>query len=286
MRGTRPTVSAVITAFDRPEFLEAAIKSALAQTYPVIEVIVIDDCSPTDLAPVVAAFDGAVQYERLEANSGANFARNRGISRATGELVAFLDDDDIWLPEKVEQQIAAMGPDAEACLCGFGFIGESTVRLQPIQEVTQDILRQGNLICGTSGLVARRPALLEELFDENLPNAQDWDMYVRLVCRKPIPYISAALFERRYGSHDSISLDQANETPLALARRASAIEKHREWLGEKHYRRSVANNLLKYFSRRKHKGAMLLFAVRRAGFAATFRVLYRKYFHLQYRLKL
>ena len=108
------------------------------------EVIVIDDCSPTDLAPVVADFDGTVQYERLKANSGANVARNRGISLAAGDLVAFLDDDDIWMPEKLEQQIAEMGSDAEACLCGFGFIGESKERLQPIHTVTQDILRQGN----------------------------------------------------------------------------------------------------------------------------------------------
>ncbi len=286
MRGTRPTVSAVITAYDRPGFLETAIKSALAQTYPVLEVIVIDDCSPTDLAPVVAGFDGTVQYERLKANSGANVARNRGISLAAGDLVAFLDDDDIWIPEKLEQQIAEMGSDAEACLCGFGYIGESKERLQPIHTVTQDILRQGNQICGTSGLVARRLALLEEPFDEDLPNAQDWDMYVRLVRRKPIPYIPAALFERRYGSHDSITLAQANETPLALARRASAIEKHRAWLGEKHYRRLIANNSLKYISSRKYKGAFLLLAVRRAGFAATLRVLYCKLFNLQYRLKL
>jgi GalNAc5-diNAcBac-PP-undecaprenol beta-1,3-glucosyltransferase len=286
MRGTRPTVSAVITAYDRPDFLETAIKSALAQTYPVLEVIVIDDCSPTDLAPVVADFDGVVQYERLKANSGANVARNRGISLAAGDLVAFLDDDDIWMPEKLEQQIAKMGSDAEACLCGFGFIGESKERLQPIHTVTQDILRQGNQICGTSGLIARRLALLEELFDEDLPNAQDWDMYVRLVRRKPIPYIPAAIFERRYGSHDSITLAQANETPLELARRASAIEKHRAWLGEKHYQRLIASNLLKYISSRKYKGAFLLLAVRRAGFTATLRVLYRKLFKLQYRLKL
>lgn len=276
MHQTRPTVSVVITAYDRPDFLATAISSALAQSHPPHQVFVIDDCSPTNLLPAIAAFGDAIIYERLAENRGANHARNRGIALATGEFVAFLDDDDLWEPDKIEKQIAAMRPGDEACLCGFGFDDRPKINFQPIQAVTEDILRLGNLICGTTGLIAQRSTLLEEPFDEDLPNAQDWDIYVRLARRRPIAYVPAPLFKRRYGSHDSITLAQVNDTPLDLERRASAIKKHRAWLGEHHYRRLLAANFLKYISHRRSKLKFIVYAIKRAGLAATLRTLCRR----------
>jgi len=280
----RPSVSVVISAYDRPAFLKDAIQSALDQTISPHQVIVVDDCSPADLAPVAAEFGAAVLYERLSVNGGANRARNRGVELATGDIVAFLDDDDVWLPEKLARQTAAMEGGAEASLCGFDFFDRPTIRVQEIAAVTEDVLRQGNRICGTSGLVARRSALLEEPFDEALPNAQDWDIFVRLARRRPIPYVAAPLFRRRVGSHASITMAQESESLGEMERRTAAIEKHRLWLGRKQYQRRLASHYLRYFSSRKGKAQFLLHALRRAGVVATGHVLCRKLFGVHDRL--
>lgn len=101
-------VSAVIPAYRRPEAVKAAIASALAQTHPIHEVIVVDDASG-DATPeaVRGVGDPRVRLIALETNVGQSAATNIGIDAATGDIVALLDSDDVWLPEKIERQLAA-----------------------------------------------------------------------------------------------------------------------------------------------------------------------------------
>ena len=98
-----PLVSVVLPTYDRPALVRKAVASVGAQTYPNVELLVVDDCSPT---PVEQALEGlslgpsiAVRVLRHEENRGGNAARNTGIRVAAGEYVAFLDDDDRWHPE-------------------------------------------------------------------------------------------------------------------------------------------------------------------------------------------
>jgi len=106
---TRPvTVSVVIPTHDRGRVVVEAIESALAQTHPPLEVIVVDDGSTDDTAERVGRLrDARVRYLRRP-HAGVSAARNAGIAAATGDLVAFLDSDDLWKPDKVEAEIAAL----------------------------------------------------------------------------------------------------------------------------------------------------------------------------------
>jgi len=263
------SVSGIITAYDRPEFLARAIESALAQTRLLTELIVVDDGSPSDLASVVAAFGERVSYVRMAENRGANAARNLGVATARGEVVAFLDDDDEWQPEKLEYQLRSLTSDHEASICGWYDSDRRKHHVQAIDRITEDMLRRSNPFCGTSGLVVRRPTLLEVPFDEQLLQGQDWDLYVRLAKRHPIAYVPKALVFRRYGDHHGITLSARNRTPEELMRRALDVHKHRAWLGEWHYRKRLAGRLLGYIGQRSNKHRFVLHAIHHAGLVAT-----------------
>src|SRR6185503_2024667 len=98
-------VSAVIPAYQAAAFLADAVESVLAQTEPVGEIVVVDDGSTDGTAAVAASFGDRVRYVRQE-NQGVAAARNRGVAEARGRLVAFLDADDTWEPEKTARQLA------------------------------------------------------------------------------------------------------------------------------------------------------------------------------------
>src|SRR5438105_4680193 len=114
---SEPTVSAVIPVHNGQRYLGEAISSVLAQAHAVIECLVIDDGSTDATGEVAAGFGEPVRYVR-QPRAGVSVARNRGAELAGGELVAFLDHDDAWLPRKLELQIAALrARQAELALC-------------------------------------------------------------------------------------------------------------------------------------------------------------------------
>ena len=100
-------ISVIIPTYNRASLLPRALDSVLRQTWEDLEVIVVDDASRDDTPQVMAACtDPRVRYIRLEKNSGACVARNTGVAQARGEWIAFQDSDDLWLPEKLEKQMA------------------------------------------------------------------------------------------------------------------------------------------------------------------------------------
>ena len=263
-----PTVTCIINAYDRPELLRGAIASALAQTRPLHEIIVVDDHSPRDLAPIVAAFGERVRHLRLPENRGLTAARNAGVAAATGDVVAFLDDDDEWLPEKVERQLDALTKGYEACLCGWQRMGDDYFRIWNINEITEDMLRLGNPYCGGSAVMAWRDVLLAQPFDPLISQGEDWDMYVRLAQRQPLAYVPHPLFLYRVADH-SMTRSARKETPEQRLRRAAALNKHRRWLGERYYQDRLANLLLNSFSMLPVKHEYLKFSLQHAGLRAT-----------------
>ena len=273
-----PSVSVVIPAYNRPDYLAVAVESALAQTVRPIEVIVIDDCSSVDLWPAVSGFGNAVRYGRLENGRGACFARNRGISLATGDVVGFLDDDDAWMPEKTERQLAALTQGAEAAVCGYNILHDpGRLYVQSIERVDEDLLRLGNHFCGSSGLIAWRSVLLETWWDDELPNGQDWDIFIRLAKRAPLAYVAEPLFRFRREGQQSIVSTSIEQSPEDLLRTALVAEKHRAWLGEPNYRLRLAVYLLRFLGRRRSKLPFVWHAIKRAGVVPTLHVLYRKF---------
>lgn len=103
-------VSIIMPSYNTAKFISETIKSVLAQTYTDWELIIVDDCSTDNTDEVVESFlpDNRIKYIKNEKNSGAAFSRNRALCEAKGKWIAFLDSDDVWLPEKLEKQIAFM----------------------------------------------------------------------------------------------------------------------------------------------------------------------------------
>ena len=104
----KPLVSTVIPTYNRPSLVVGSVKSALNQTHPNMEVIVVMDGPDDSTRTALEAFaDARIQIVTLPQHQGACGARNAGVQAAKGEWVAFLDDDDVWLPRKIELQLAA-----------------------------------------------------------------------------------------------------------------------------------------------------------------------------------
>jgi glycosyltransferase involved in cell wall biosynthesis len=100
-----PRVSVIIPTHNRPDRLPRAVASVLNQTFRDVEIVIVDDASADDAAEVVARQDPRIRYVRHGSPKGACGARNTGIRLARGEFVGFLDDDDEWLPEKLQRQV-------------------------------------------------------------------------------------------------------------------------------------------------------------------------------------
>lgn len=112
-----PTISVVIPCYNGAKYLRETLESALAQTHPPLEVLVVDDGSTDDSAVIAESFGPPVRVIR-QPNQGESVARNRGIEESQGEWVALLDADDLWLPHKLESQLAAVFPDSTATCTG------------------------------------------------------------------------------------------------------------------------------------------------------------------------
>ena len=112
-------VSVIIPTHDRPEWLRSSISSVLQQTFQDLEVIVIDDASTVPVDDVIGSFhDTRIHYMRLEKSQGVAAARNVGLKHSQGKYIAFLDDDDSWLPPKLAKQVGLLdrSPSDYGCL--------------------------------------------------------------------------------------------------------------------------------------------------------------------------
>jgi glycosyltransferase involved in cell wall biosynthesis len=111
-----PAVSCIVTAWNDERYLGDAIESILAQDYPDFEVLVVDDGSTDGTADVVLGFGHRVRYV-YQSNAGCSAARNTGIRETAGEFIAFLDADDLWVPQKLQSQVAAFQSRADLDAC-------------------------------------------------------------------------------------------------------------------------------------------------------------------------
>lgn len=213
----RPLVSVVIPTHDRPDLLERAIRSVLEQTYTELELIVVDDASPEPVSLNEIVDRDAIadaRCIRLEDNRGGAGARNAGVAAASGEYVAFLDDDDEWLPEKVERQVERFEATDDVGLIYTAVIqrhepgGIEDVHFNPVPD---DHLR-GLLVkqyVGTLSSVMVRPAVFDRVggFHEDLPCWHDWAFYVRVARRYVFDAVNEPLVRQYVGDHDQLSDD-------------------------------------------------------------------------------
>lgn len=197
--------SVVIPTYNYGRFIGEALRSVFAQTLSPVEVIVVDDGSTDETAEAVAEFGERVRYIRQE-NAGVCAARNRGVAESSGDLIAFLDADDIWEPTKLEKQAAKFAdPEVGLVHCGMREFDSDTGETLGIKldggegEVWQAMLlwKTGAVIAPGCVMVRRRS--IEEVggFDTRLTNGEDWEFCFRIARRYKVGFVPELLLNRR-----------------------------------------------------------------------------------------
>ncbi len=186
-----PAVSVIVPTYNHQEYVLATLESVFAQTFTDYEVIVVNDGSPDGTAERLRPLADAGRIHYVEqANAGQAAARNRGLAEASGEFIAFLDDDDLWPPDKLAWQVEALRADPGVCLIA----GSARVFQHDDQEIchwnreagdlTLERLCESNPMTSPGQTLIRRPALAAVGgLREAVWGADDWDLYFRLARR-------------------------------------------------------------------------------------------------------
>lgn len=181
----KPLVSIVIPCFNGARYLGDAIRSALAQTYSPLEIIVLDDGSTDNSEEVVRAFGAKVLYEK-QSHRGVSAARNRGLALAKGEAVAYLDADDCFYPEKVEKQVELFkeNPKLGVVYSGWKLVrdGDFVVMFTKIPDTNHrlvDELATHTLFASSSPMITRRAMQKVGGFDESMTHCEDREYWFR-----------------------------------------------------------------------------------------------------------
>jgi len=241
MAASAPTVSVVIPTYDRPTYLSRAAASVDAQTFDDVELVVVDDSSEPPVRSVLEDLPlesiAAVTYLRHETNRGANAARNTGIEAASGEFVAFLDDDDWWERTKVERQVERFreaDPDVGVVYTGTRYLnaddGTSLVTIPHLEgRVTREVLTGGQIEEFSAAMV--RASAIEDagLPDERFPSWQDREWYLRLSRHCAFAVVPEPLTVRQMGHGGQISDDYERKRDVSYP---LFLERHRPLAAE------------------------------------------------------
>ncbi|MGD8367122.1 MAG: glycosyltransferase [Desulfobacterales bacterium] len=220
------SVSVVLPVHNRRRWIEEAVESVAAQTLTDFELIAVDDGSTDGTGEILSRYESRLRLIRQE-NRGVSAARNRGVAEARGRWIAFIDSDDLWRPEKLALQTAFFQnrPDARICQTEEIWV-RNGIRVNPgrrHQKPSGDIFIPSLSLCLVSpSAVMMEKALFEEIggFDESLPAAEDYDLWLRISARHPVHLIEEPLVVKR-GGH----ADQLSRTPGIDRYRIRALEK-------------------------------------------------------------
>lgn len=211
------SVATVIPVRNRAKFIERALNSVASQTHPSDEIIVVDDASTDETPAMVQNFaekNPNLKLIRLKNNVGAAEARNIGIRAATSSLIAFLDSDDFWYPEKTAKQVELFQSDPSIIAVFTGSLviyPDRSFSHVPTPEVTLADLFYSNKLSTTSSAMVSRETL-EKVggFDPHLPSCQDWDLFLRLAEVGRICVVQEDLIEFLNHEEDRISRNKAS----------------------------------------------------------------------------
>ena len=205
-------VSVVIPTYNSGPLLVEAVSSVLAQTAPPDEVIVVDDGSTDDTADRMAAFGPRVKFIRKE-NGGVSTARNLGMAKAIGDIIAFLDADDVWHPKKLEIQLAKLVARPDLGMLGTETYLWPAARHPPIDPSIPLTVRVSPLAdlavknaFVTSTVLVRREVLRKVgEFDTDQFGTEDYDLWLRIAQHVPVANIPVALTGYRIATPGSLS---------------------------------------------------------------------------------
>ena len=207
-----PEVSVIIPTFNRSEKVVRAVSSVLNQSFQDFEIILVDDGSTDNTHEALSKYMSAIHYIKQPKNMGVSASRNRGIRSSVSPWIAFLDSDDYWLKEKlsVQMEFVDQNPHTVACQTEEIWIKNGR-RVNPKKrhrKPSGNIYAQSLKLClvSPSSVIIKR-SLFEDvgLFDETLPAAEDFDLWLRISCRHPIFLIDKGLVVKEGGHEDQLS---------------------------------------------------------------------------------
>jgi glycosyltransferase involved in cell wall biosynthesis len=226
----KPTVSVIIPSYNCARFVTAAVDSVLAQTSPPEEVIVIDDGSTDDTRQLLAPYQDRIRYIH-QTNAGISCARNRGIRESSGTLIAFIDADDRWLPQKLALQLECMEANPAVDLVHTEILywddrtGELALVPQERERFTGQCYREFFWHCRvlTSSVLLTRRCLDDVgTFDKSIPGgyAEDLDLFLRISRKYSLAFVAEPLVHyRRHGTNATLNSPRMAESAFYVFER-------------------------------------------------------------------
>ena len=206
-----PSVSVIIPAYNRGWILKETIDSVLAQDFTNFELIVVNDGSTDNTQDILNSYKEDIIVLQQN-NKGVSAARNMGIASASGQLISFLDSDDLWLPKKLSIQVDFFNANPDALICQTEEIWvKDGIRVnhgKRHKKLSGNIFEPSLYLCLVSpSAVMIKCSLFEKagMFDETLPACEDYDMWLRVSCRYPVYLIGIPLIIKRGGHSDQLS---------------------------------------------------------------------------------
>jgi glycosyltransferase involved in cell wall biosynthesis len=236
------------------------LRSALSQRDVELEVFVVDDGSTDETSKVIANLDEPrVRLIRREDSGGVSAARNQGAAEAAGEWLAFLDDDDVWAPDKLARQLAASRTAMRTWAYTGWVVVDETLHVMggepppPPESVAKLLYRRNAIPTGGSNVIVRRDAFDHAGgFDPHLTNGEDWEMWIRLADQGLPGWVPEPLMAYRiHPANASLDVGAVWSTVDFIERRhgtridRGSIER---WLAESHFRTGQRAEAFKYLA--------------------------------------
>ncbi|MDT3778182.1 glycosyltransferase family 2 protein [Nitrospira sp. MA-1] len=213
-------VSIITPVFNGSEFLEATIDSVISQTYGEWEMLLVDDVSTDNSWDVIQSFvekDARIKGWRLPSNSGAAKARNFAIKQATGRFIAFLDDDDLWLPEKLQKQVEfSLANSAVITHTNYEYMDASGKRLGKVIRAHKDVTYQEMLTCNYIGCLTAMydtDKIGSKIYMPDISKRQDYALWLNILRRG----------HHAYGLNEMLALYRTGGNSLSKNKLSSAM---------------------------------------------------------------
>ncbi len=239
-----PLVSVIIPTYNCAKYIGRAIQSVINQHYRSFEIIVVDDGSMDDTSHVIGKLGDDIKYI-YQKNQGPSAARNTGIRNANGGLIAFLDADDEWLPEKLAFQVEAIQENARIGIVSaqYGNVNDTVEQSRAGSHPHQcnflsfnQLYVKNSLL--TSSLLIRRECFDKVgLFDNSLKFGEDWEMWLRIANNYKICILSDILCKYQRNRQGSITSSYSTKN---MRDWLAIIERYKEYSSNIHYRKSLS----------------------------------------------
>lgn len=186
----RPLVSIIMPNYNGVDFLEKSITSVINQTYTHWQLVIVDDKSTDSSIKLIEEFKDSriLRPIELEKNMGAAVTRNTGIKAANGKFIAFLDNDDFWVPEKLEKQLKFMVDNNYLfTYTDYMRLSEGNeIQIKCINKVTQQGLLKNNYILTST--VMYNAGVLGKIYMQNIRKRQDWSLFINIIKKSKTAY--------------------------------------------------------------------------------------------------